>query len=243
MSNRKNTRKENLNKYADMLHRQNVSGEKPKADEEKITKPFEEEKEIKMEKEVKTNEEIQEELSTSILQECYSLIREKIWDNLSDEQKAVITEDYSEEAAAAVRIYMFNLPKNELQEFTSNIIKTVVNSHMFDVTSDLLDKAEAEQAKNGEEKVDLMEEAKKAILEKAEEIEEKAFAENQEVKAESEEPVKETESKESVESSTESETVIVEAEEESSKSKEFVWPMDKLGEMFPDKVEEKTDSN
>lgn len=235
MSTRKNTRKENLEKYADMLHRQNVtSGKKPEADEVKVTKPFEE-KEIKMEQqEVKTNEEIQEELSTSILQECYSLIRSKIWDNLSDEQKAVITEDYSEEAAAAVRIYMFNLPKDELQEFTSDVIKTVVNSHLFDVTSDLLDKAEAEQAKNGEEKVDLMEEAKKAIIEKAEEIEEKAFGENQETKTNSEDTSSESE---------DTDEVVVETEEESPKPNGFNWPMDKYSEMFPEKVEEKTESN
>lgn len=238
MSTRKNTRKENLEKYADMLHRQNVtSGKKPEADEVKVTKPFEE-KEIKMEQqEVKTNEEIQEELSTSVLQECYSLIRSKIWDNLSDEQKAVITEDYSEEAAAAVRIYMFNLPKDELQEFTSDVIKTVVNGHLFDVTSDLLDKAEAEQAKNGEEKVDLMEEAKKATIEKAEEIEEKAFGENQETKTNSEEPVSETNSEDT------SDEVVVETEEESPKPNGFNWPMDKYSEMFPEKVEEKTESN
>lgn len=225
MSNRKNTRKENLEKYADMLHRQNVtSGKKPEADEVKVTKPFEE-KEIKMEQqEVKTNEEIQEELSTSVLQECYSLIRDKIWDNLSDEQKAVITEDYSEEAAAAVRIYMFNLPKDELQEFTSDVIKTVVNSHLFDVTSDLLDKAEAEQAKNGEEKVDLMEEAKKAIIEKAEEIEEKAFGENQETKTNSEDTSSESE---------DADEVVVETEKESPKPNGFNWPMDKYSEMFP----------
>lgn len=239
MSNRKNTRKENLEKYADMLHRQNVtSGKKPEADEVKVTKPFEE-KETKMEKEVKTNEEIQEELSTSILQECYSLIREKIWDNLSDEQKSVITEDYSEEAAAAVRIYMFNLPKDELKEFTSDVIKTVVNGHLFDVASDLLDKAEAEQAKNGEEKVDLMEEAMKSIKAKAEAVEEKIS----EVKTESTEKVekvaeevkeKVTEEAKKAESEQSNEgTTTAKEKEESPKPNGFVWPMDKYSEMFP----------
>ena len=140
MSNRKNTRKENLNKYADMLHRQNVSGGQPKPNEVKVTKPFEE-KETKMEQEVvKTNEEIKEELSSSVLRECYTLVRSKIWEKLSDEEKEIITEEYTEEAATAIRAYTFKLSEDEMKELFSETLKEAVNGELFNITSDLLAK-------------------------------------------------------------------------------------------------------
>lgn len=245
MSNRKNTRKENLNKYADMLHRQNVtSGKKPEADEVKITKPFEE-KETKMEQQTELESISMEEaldnpevaaLSANVLKECYQLIRAKIADNLLEEWKAEITEECTEESMIALRSYLATLSKEETQELISDVVKELVNGQLFNTINDLVQETE-EKLDESDVKVDLMEEAKKAILEKAEEIEEKAFGDNQGTKTEAEKPVKETESDESVESSTESETVTVEVEEESSESNGYNWPMNKFGEMFPPKSE------
>nr|DAN59527.1 MAG TPA: hypothetical protein [Caudoviricetes sp.] len=234
MSNSKTTRQENLNKYADMLHRQNVSGEKPKSGEVKNTKPFEEEKEIKMkaketvELESMSMEEalVDEEtkaLSANVLKECYQLIRAKIEDKLLDEHKAEITEECTDESMTAMRSYLATMPEKEIKELVSDVVKEMVDSQLFNTISEVVQETE-EKLEAADVKVDLMEEAKKAILEKAEEIEEKAFGKNQEVK---------TESNESVESSTESETVIVETEEESPKPNGFVWPMGKFSEMFP----------
>jgi len=257
MSNSKTTRQENLNKYADMLHRQNVSGGQPKPGEVKITKPFEQEKEIKMEQEVvKTNEEIQEELSSSVLRECYILVREKIWDKLSDEERAVITEEYSEEAATAIRAYTFKLSEDEMKELFSETLKEAVNGELFNITSDLLAKAEAEQqAINDEEKVDLMEAALESIKAKAEAVEEKIEEKVSESKPETEstEKVEEVESVEEVvektveevtdvtgevkeektESEQDSEITTSGEEEVSPESKGFIWPMGKFNEMFP----------
>lgn len=235
MSNRKNTRQENLNKYADMLHRQNVSGKKPEADEIKITKPFEETgKEIEMEtketveleimtmEETLADEEIKA-LSANVLKECYDLIRAKIEDKLLDEDKNKITEECTEESMTATRSFLATMEEKEIKELIQDVVKELVDSQLFNTISEIVQETE-EKLEEADVKVDLMEEAKKAILEKAEEIEEKAFGENQEVKVESEEPVK---------SSTELETVIVETEEESPKPNGFNWPMDKFSEMFP----------
>mgnify|MGYP003356625402 CR=1 FL=1 len=245
MSNRKNTRKENLNKYADMLHRQNVtSGKKPEADEVKITKPFEE-KETKMEQQTELESISMEEaldnpevaaLSANVLKECYQLIRAKIADNLLEEWKAEITEECTEESMIALRSYLATLSKEETQELISDVVKELVNGQLFNTINDLVQETE-EKLEESDVKVDLMEEAKKAILEKAEQIEEKAFSDNQGTKTEAEKPVKEIESDELVESSTESETVTVEVEEESSESNGYNWPMNKFGEMFPPKSE------
>ena len=247
MSNSKTTRQENLNKYADMLHRQNVSGEKPKSGEVKITKPFEEEKEIKMEAketvELKTmtmeealvDEEIKV-MSANVLNECYQLIRAKIEDKLLDEHKAEITEECTDESMTAMRSYLATMPEKEIKELVSDVVKEMVNSQLFNTISEVVRDVE-EKLDESDMKVDLMEEAKKAILEKAEQIEEKAFGDNQGTKTEAEKPVKETESDKSVESFTESETVTVEVEEESSESNGYNWPMNKFGEMFPPKSE------
>lgn len=234
MSNRKNTRKENLEKYADMLHRQNVtSGKKPEADEVKVTKPFEETgKEIKMTEQQTELESMSMEdalndpeiaaLSANVLKECYELIRLKISDNLLDEWKAEITEECTDESMTALRRYLATLSKEETQELVSDVVKELVDSQLFDTINSVVKETE-EKLEESDEKVDLIDEAKKAIFEKAVEIEEKAFGKNQEVKAESEEPVTETNSDE----------VVVETEQESSKSKGFNWPMDKFSEMFP----------
>lgn len=237
MSNSKTTRQENLNKYADMLHRQNVSGEKPKSGEVKNTKPFEEEKEIKMtEQQIElepmfmedtlVDEEIKA-LSANVLKECYDLIRAKIEDKLLDEHKAEITEECTDESMTAMRSYLATMPEKEIKELVSDVVKEMVDSQLFNTISEVVRDVE-EKLDESDVKVDLMEEAKKAILEKAEQIEEKAFGDNQGTK---------TESDESVESSTESETVTVEVEEESSESNGYNWPMNKFGEMFPPKSE------
>lgn len=246
MSNSKTTRQENLNKYADMLHRQNVSGEKPKSGEVKNTKPFEEEKEIKMtEQQIElepmfmedtlVDEEIKA-LSANVLKECYDLIRAKIEDKLLDEHKAEITEECTDESMTAMRSFLATMEEKEVKELVQVVVKELVDSQLFNTISEVVRDVE-EKLDESDVKVDLMEEAKKAILEKAEEIEEKAFGDNQGTKTESEKPVKETESDESVESSTESETVTVEVEEESSESNGYNWPMNKFGEMFPPKSE------
>ena len=245
MSNRKNTRQENLNKYADMLHRQNVSGGQPKPNEVKVTKPFEE-KETKMEQQTELETMTMEEaladeeikaLSANVLKECYGLIRAKIEDKLLDEHKAEITEECTEESMTAMRSFLATMEEKEIKELVQVVVKELVDNQLFNTISEVVQETE-EKLAAADVKVDLMEEAKKAILEKAEEIEEKAFGENQEVKVESEEPVKETEPDESVEDSIESETVIVETEEDSPSPSDFVWPMDKLNEMFPSKSEE-----
>lgn len=247
MSNSKTTRQENLNKYSDMLHRQNVtSGKKPEADEVKNTKPFEEEKEIKMtEQQIElepmfmedtlVDEEIKA-LSANVLKECYDLIRAKIEDKLLDEHKAEITEECTDESMTAMRSYLATMPEKEIKELVSDVVKEMVDSQLFNTISEVVRDVE-EKLDESDMKVDLMEEAKKAILEKEEQIEEKAFGDNQGTKTEAEKPVKETESDESVESSTESETVTVEVEEESSESNGYNWPMNKFGEMFPPKSE------
>lgn len=259
MSNRKNTRKENLNKYADMLHRQNVSGGQPKPNEVKVTKPFEQEKEIKMEQQevVKTNEEIQEGLSSSVLRECYILVREKIWDKLSDEERAVITEEYTEEAAAAIRAYTFKLSEDEMKELFSETLKEAVNGELFNVVSNMFDKAEAEQAKN-DEKVDLMEVTMESIKAKAEAMEEKIegkISESTEKVEEVKEAIEEVVEKvaevaeetveevtdvadevkeEKTESEQGSETTTSDEEESSEpKATGLIWPMNKFNEMFP----------
>lgn len=247
MSNSKTTRQENLNKYADMLHRQNVtSGKKPEENEVKNTKPFEEEKEIKMtEQQIElepmfmedtlVDEEIKA-LSANVLKECYDLIRAKIEDKLLDEHKAEITEECTDESMTAMRSYLATMPEKEIKELVSDVVKEMVNSQLFNTINEVVRDVE-DKLDESDVKVDLMEEAKKAILEKAEEIEEKAFGDNQGTKTEAEKPVKETESDKSVESSTESETVTVEGEEESSESNGYNWPMNKFGEMFPPKSE------
>lgn len=248
MSNSKTTRQENLNKYADMLHRQNVSGGQPKPGEVKITKPFE--KESKME-ETKLEPMSMEEalgdqelaaLSANVLKECYQLIRAKIEDKLLDEHKAEITEECTDESMTAMRSYLATLSKEETQKLVSDVVKELVNGQLFDTISEIVQETE-EKLEESDMKVDLMEEAKKAIIEKAEEIEEKAFGENQETKTESEEPVTETNSEDTSSESEDADEVVVETEEEFSDAKGIVWPMDKFSEMFPEKVEEKTESN
>lgn len=240
MSNSKTTRQENLNKYADMLHRQNVSGEQPKADEVKITKPFEDkEKEIKMEEQLKpmsmedalADEELRV-MSANVLKECYELIRAKIEDKLLDEHKVEITEECTDESMTAMRNYLATLSKKENQELISDVVKELVNGKLSDTINDLVQ--ETEEAEEYDVKVDLTEEAKKAILEKVEEIEEKA---------ESEEP-KTEESVEHTESTATdvSESDVVDTEEYSNVSG-IVWPMDKLNEMFPEQTRDSTESN
>ena len=230
MSNSKTTRQENLNKYADMLHRQNVSGEKPKSCEVKITKPFEDkEKEIKMEtktmEEVLVDEEIKI-MSANVLKECYGLIRAKIEDKLIDEHKAEITEECTDESMTAMRSFLATMEEKEIKELIQDVVKEMVDSQLFNTISEIVQETE-EKLEESDVKVDLMEEAKKAIIEKAEEIEEKAFGENQETKTESEEPVTETNSEDT------SDEVVVETEEKSSDAKGIVWPMNKFNEMFP----------
>lgn len=246
MSNRKNTRKENLNKYADMLHRQNVSGGQPKPGEVKITKPFEDkEKEIKMEEQLEpmfmedtlADEEIKV-LSANVLKECYQLIRAKIEDKLLDEHKAEITEECTDESMTAMRSFLATMEEKEIKELIQDVVKELVDSQLFNTISEIVQETE-EKLEESEVKVDLMEEAKKAIIEKAEEIEEKAFGENQETKTESEEPVTETNSEDTSSESEDADEVVVETEEEFSDAKGIVWPMDKFSEMFPEKVEEK----
>ena len=242
MSNSKTTRQENLNKYADMLHRQNVSGGQPKPGDVKITKSFE--KESKMEETKLESMTLEEALdnpevaamSANVLKECYQLIRAKIADNLLDEWKDEITEECTEESMIALRSYLATLSKEETQELISDVVKELVNGQLFDTISGMVEETE-EKLEEAGEKVDLMEEAKKAIGKKATELEEKAFGENQEVKAESEEPVTETKSEDtSSESEDASDEAVVESEEESPKSKGFVWPMGKFRELFPDKA-------
>jgi hypothetical protein len=247
MSNSKTTRQENLNKYADMLHRQNVSGGQPKPGEVKITKPFEEtiEKETKMEtktmEEVLVDEEIKT-MSANVLKECYGLIRAKIEDKLIDEHKAEITEECTDESMTAMRSFLATMEEKEIKELIQDVVKEMVDSQLFNTISDIVQEVE-EKLEESDVKVDLMEEAKKAIIEKAEEIEEKAFGENQETKTESEEPVTETNSEDTSSESEDADEVVVETEEEFSDAKGIVWPMDKFSEMFPEKVEEKTESN
>lgn len=247
MSNSKTTRQENLNKYADMLHRQNVSGGQPKPGEVKITKPFEEtiEKEIKMAtktmEEVLVDEEIKT-MSANVLKECYGLIRAKIEDKLIDEHKAEITEECTDESMTAMRSFLATMEEKEIKELIQDVVKEMVDSQLFNTISDIVQEVE-EKLEESDVKVDLMEEAKKAIIEKAEEIEEKAFGENQETKTESEEPVTETNSEDTSSESEDTDEVVVETEEEFSDAKGIVWPMDKFSEMFPEKVEEKTESN
>lgn len=240
MSNSKTTRQENLNKYADMLHRQNVSGEQPKADEVKITKPFEDkEKEIKMEEQLKpmsmedalADEELRV-MSANVLKECYELIRAKIEDKLLDEHKVEITEECTDESMTAMRNYLATLSKKENQELISDVVKELVNGKLSDTINDLVQ--ETEEAEEYDVKVDLTEEAKKAILEKVEEIEEKA--ESEEPKAE--ESVEHTEST----ATDVSESDVVDTEEYSNVSG-IVWPMDKLNEMFPEQTRDSTESN
>lgn len=259
MSNSKTTRQENLNKYADMLHRQNVtSGKKPEENEVKITKPFEDkEKETKMaeqQTELKTmsmedalNDSELAALSANVLKECYELIRAKISDNLLDEWKAEITEECTDESMAALRRYLATLSKEETQELVSDVVKELVNGQIFDTINSVVKETE-EKLEEAGEKVDLMEEAKKAIFEKAVEIEEKASekikeaTETEESKAE--ESVENTESTATdVSESDVADVADTEKAEESSDAKGIVWPMNKFSEMFPEKVEEKTESN
>ena len=255
MSNSKTTRQENLNKYADMLHRQNVSGGQPKPGEVKITKPFEDkEKESKME-ETKLEPMSMEEalgdqelatLSANVLKECYQLIRAKIEDKLLDEHKAEITEECTDESMTAMRSYLATLSKEETQKLVSDVVKELVNGQLFDTISDIVEETE-EKLEVAGEKVDLMEEAKKAIFEKAVEIEEKASekikeaTETEESKAE--ESVENTESTATDVSESDVADVADTEKAEASDAKGIVWPMDKFSEMFPEKVEEKTESN
>lgn len=249
MSNRRNTRKENLNKYSDMLHRQNVSGEKPKADEEKITKPFEEEKEIEMEAketvELKTmtmeealvDEEIKV-MSANVLKECYQLIRAKIEDKLLDEHKAEITEECTDESMTAMRSYLATMPEKEIKELVSDVVKEMVDSQLFNTISEVVRDVE-EKLDESDVNVDLMEEAKKAILEKAEEIDKKASEKIKEA-TKTEEPVVETKSEEAKKAESEQSnegTTTGKEKEESPKPNGFNWPMDKFSEMFPPKSE------
>ena len=247
MSNSKTTRQENLNKYADMLHRQNVSGEKPKSCEVKITKPFEDkEKEIKMEtktmEEVLVDEEIKI-MSANVLKECYGLIRAKIADNLLEEWKAEITEECTEESMIALRSYLATLSKEETQELISDVVKELVNGQLFNTINDLVQETE-EKLEESDVKVDLMEEAKKTIEKKAAELDKKASDKikeatktestekvekvAEEVKEKVAEEAKKAESKQSSE-----DTTTGKEKEESPKPNGFNWPMDKYSEMFP----------
>ena len=253
MSNRKNTRKENLNKYADMLHRQNVSGEKPKSGEVKITKPFEEEKEIKMtEQQIELEPMFMEEaldnpeisaMSANVLKECYQLIRAKISDNLLEEWKAEITEECTEESMVALRSYLATLSKEETQELISDVVKELVNGQLFNTINDLVQETE-EKLEESDVNVDLMEEAKKTIEKKAAELDKKASDKIkeatktestekvekvvEEVKEKVAEEAKKAESKQSSE-----DTTTGKEKEESPKPNGFNWPMDKYSEMFP----------
>lgn len=225
MSNSKTTRQENLNKYVDMLHRQNVSGEQPKPGEVKITKPFEETgKETKMTEQQTELESMSMEdalndpelaaLSANVLKECYELIRLKISDNLLDEWKAEITEECTDESMTALRRYLATLSKEETQELVSDVVKELVDSQLFDTINSVVKETE-EKLEESDEKVDLIDEAKKAIEKKAAELEEKANSE--ETSSESED----------------AEAVVKETEQESPCTKGFGWPMDKFSEIFP----------
>lgn len=253
MSNRKNTRKENLNKYADMLHRQNVtSGKKPEANEVKVTKPFEE-KETKMsEQQIELESMTMEEaldnpeisaMSANVLKECYQLIRAKISDNLLEEWKAEITEECTEESMVALRSYLATLSKEETQELISDVVKELVNGQLFNTINDLVQETE-EKLEESDVKVDLMEEAKKSIEKKAAELDKKASEKIkeatktestekvekvvEEVKEKVAEEAKKAESKQSSE-----DTTTGKEKEESPKPNGFNWPMDKYSEMFP----------
>ena len=247
MSNRKNTRKENLNKYADMLHRQNVtSGKKPEAGEVKVTKPFEE-KETKMEQQTELESMTMEEtlnnpevavMSANVLKECYQLIRAKISDNLLEEWKAEITEECTEESMIALRSYLATLSKEETQELISDVVKELVNGQLFNTINDLVQETE-EKLEESDVKVDLMEEAKKTIEKKAAELDKKASEKIKEA-TKTEEPVVETKSEEAKKAESEQSNegaTIGEEKEESSKPTGFNWPMDKFRELFPDKTE------
>lgn len=252
MSNRKNTRKENLNKYADMLHRQNVtSGKKPEANEVKVTKPFEE-KETKMEQQTELESMTMEEaldnpeisaMSANVLKECYQLIRAKIADNLLEEWKAEITEECTEESMIALRSYLATLSKEETQELISDVVKELVNGQLYGVVNNMVQEAE-EKLEESDVKVDLMEEAKKSIEKKAAELDKKASDKIkeatktestekvekvvEEVKEKVAEEAKKAESKQSSE-----DTTTGKEKEESPKPNGFNWPMDKYSEMFP----------
>jgi hypothetical protein len=252
MSNRKNTRKENLNKYVDMLHRQNVtSGKKPEANEVKVTKPFEE-KETKMEQQTELESMTMEEaldnpgisaMSANVLKECYQLIRAKISDNLLEEWKAEITEECTEESMVALRSYLATLSKEETQELISDVVKELVNGQLFNTINDLVQETE-EKLEESDVKVDLMEEAKKTIEKKAAELDKKASDKIkeatktestekvekvvEEVKEKVAEEAKKAESKQSSE-----DTTTGKEKEESPKPNGFNWPMDKYSEMFP----------
>lgn len=252
MSNSKTTRQENLNKYADMLHRQNVSGGQPKPGEVKITKPFEDkEKESKME-ETKLEPMSMEEalgdqelaaLSANVLKECYQLIRAKIADNLLDEHKAEITEECTDESMTAMRSYLATLSKEETQKLVSDVVKELVNGQLFNTINDLVQETE-EKLEESDVKVDLMEEAKKTIEKKAAELDKKASDKIkeatktestekvekvvEEVKEKVAEEAKKAESKQSSE-----DTTTGKEKEESPKPNGFNWPMDKYSEMFP----------
>lgn len=234
MSNRKNTRKENLEKYADMLHRQNVtSGKKPEADEVKVTKPFEE-KEIKMEQQTELESMSMEDalnnpeiaaMSANILKECYQLIRAKIADNLLEEWKSEITEECTEDSMVAMRSYLATLSKEETQELISDVVKELVNGQLYGVVNNMVQEAEAA---HNNSKVDLVEETKKAIEKKAAEIEEKASEKIKEA-TKTEEPVVETKSEEAATAGAKEAEVV----DKSSTTNGFNWPMDKYSEMFP----------
>lgn len=249
MSNRKNTRKENLNKYADMLHRQNVtSGKKPEADEVKITKPFEE-KETKMEQQTELESMTMEEaldnpevaaMSANVLKECYQLIRAKIADNLLEEWKAEITEECTEESMIALRSYLATLSKEETQELISDVVKELVNGQLFNTINDLVQETE-EKLEESDVKVDLMEEAKKTIEKKAAELDKKASDKIKEAtKTESTEKVekvveevKEKVAEEAKKAESKQNNEGTKEKEESPKPNGFNWPMDKYSEMFP----------
>lgn len=257
MSNSKTTRQENLNKYSDMLHRQNVSGEKPKSGEVKNTKPFEEEKEIKMtEQQIElepmfmedtlVDEEIKA-LSANVLKECYQLIRAKIEDKLLDEHKAEITEECTDESMTAMRSYLATMPEKEIKELVSDVVKEMVDSQLFNTISEVVRDVE-EKLDESDVKVDLMEEAKKSIEKKAAELDKKASDKIkeatktestekvekvvEEVKEKVAEEAKKAESKQSSE-----DTTTGKEKEESSESNGYNWPMNKFGEMFPPKSE------
>ena len=249
--NRKNTRKENLDRYADMLHRQNVAS-KQKTNEETI-KQTETEKETKMSEQqtelepmamedALANEEINV-LATNVLKECYQLIRAKIADNLLEEWEAEITEECTEESMIALRSYLATLSKEETQELISDVVKELVNGQLFNTINDLVQETE-EKLEESDVKVDLVEEAKKSIEKKATELDKKASDKIkeatktestekvekvvEEVKEKVAEEAKKAESKQSNEGTT-----TGKEKEESPKPNGFNWPMDKYSEMFP----------
>ena len=186
-------------------------------------------------------------LSANVLKECYQLIRAKIEDKLLDEHKAEITEECTDESMTAMRSYLATLSKEETQKLVSDVVKELVNGQLFDTISDIVEETE-EKLEVAGEKVDLMEEAKKAIFEKAVEIEEKASekikeaTETEESKAE--ESVENTESTATdVSESDVADVADTEKAEESSDAKGIVWPMDKFSEMFPEQTCDSTESN